>query len=345
MSETGMTTTSSFMSTPMAPSLDQGETQRRRSTMTASWEPRIRAAVGTYVATVAIGALLTPLLAFVAREAGSLRNWQYLGLALGLAVLCLDPLQARLGPLVKRALRPQVLLSALGVWMLAGETLNFLSLHINGIDFSVFDLMLEQTLQGKFMYSPVYRVNHFGIHQTWWLLPLVPLHALWRGPGLLVVTNVCILWIAGVLLYRLVSRERPLLASLALIAYATNPWTARLLRDGFRPESFYPLCIFGLAGATIARRPRSAILWAIALCLVKEDASLYFLAFAIAVAVGRTFSVPVAAVLALAAVSVLAIDLKIVQPWQLGSRPPGYVSFWSGYGASLGEILGGALRH
>src|SRR5262249_7263144 len=89
----------------------------------------------------------------------------------------------------------------------------------------------------------------------------------------------------------------------------------------------------------------SAILWAIALCLVKEDASLYVLAFAIAVAVGRTFSVPVAAVLALAAVSVLVIDLKIVQPWQLGWRPPGYGSFWSGYGASPGEVLVGALRH
>ena len=304
----------------------------------------MRAGLTAYAYAVALAALLSPLLALVSPEAGAVRNGQYVALLVGLAVAVGPALRVRVASLGAPGLR--LLAPALAIWMLAGEAMNYFALQINGVDFSLFDLTLEETLRGRFMYSPVYRVNHFGVHQTWWMLPLVPLHAIWRSPGLLILVNVGVLVAACVPLWRLAHRVDPLLGPLSLIAHATNPWTARLLRDGFRPESLYPLCIFALADAWMQKRHRGVLGWGLALCLIKEDASLYVLAFAAAAVATRALPRTTGALLALTAVAILVLDLEVIRPWQLGpGGAPGYVQFWEGYGTSLAEVAVSALRH
>jgi Predicted membrane protein (DUF2079) len=305
----------------------------------------VRLFLWLYAVGVGGGALIAPWLRSLSPEAAALRNWQIavLAVALPAALLAGDrpPLDRALAPLV----RARVLLPVLAAWMLVSEVLNFRAFRVNGIDFSLFDWMLEETLRGRFMYSPVYRVNHLGVHQTWWMLALVPLHALWRSPGLLLVANVAALAAAAGFVWRLAARVDPALAPLAAIAHATSPWTGRLLRDGFRPESLFPLCIFALADALAARRFRAVVAWGVALCLVKEDAPLHVLAFAGAAALLGAVPRPAGVGLLAAALAIFVLDTEVVRPAQLGPVLPGYTGFWAGYGSSVGEIAGTVLRH
>jgi Predicted membrane protein (DUF2079) len=274
----------------------------------------------------------------------ALRDWQ-LGALVVAAAMALAPSHAGLHRALLSLARSRLVLVALGLWMLASELLNFHAFRVNAFDFGVFDWMLESTLRGRFLYSPVYGVNHFGVHQTWWMLPLVPLHWIWRSPVLLLVVNVALLLTAAELLFRLARRIDPDLAPVAVIALLTCPWVARLLRDGFRPESAFPLFMIGAADALHRRRAWAVVGWSVGLCLVKEDAPLYVIAFAGGAALLRRLPRAPAAVLFVAAAAILCLDLEVVRPWQLGQTLPGYTAFWAGYGRTPIEIAATALRH
>jgi len=295
---------------------------------------------------VAAASCCSLLLLIVGADPGStaLRDWQLGALAVA-ALVALAPLPVAVdGALLSLGESPLILL-ALGIWMLVSELLNFQAFRVNAFDFGVFDWMLESTLRGRFLYSPVYGVNHFGVHQTWWMLPLVPLHWLWRSPYLLLVVNVVLLLGAAGLLSHLAHRVAPGLAPLAVIALLTCPWVGRLLHDGFRPESAFPLFIIGAADALQRRRAWAVVAWGIGLCLVKEDAPLYVLAFAAGAALLRRLPPAPAAGLFLAGSAILLVDLEVIRPWQLGPTLPGYTAFWSGYGHGPVEVVSTALRH
>jgi hypothetical protein len=287
-------------------------------------------------------ACAVPALAVFSRELAALRNWQY-GLAalLFLAIVC-----ARLSPpapaRVPDALR-NVFLAALVLWMLAGESLNFLAMQVKGVDYSIFDWMLENTLRGRFMWSPIYELDHFGVHQNWPLIALVPLHALLRFPFALCLVNVGLLSLAAALLWRLAHQflDDDLTAALAVIAFLTNPWTAQLLANGFRAESFFPLFIFLFVFAWKRGEARFLCVAALLLCSVKEDAPVYCLGFAIAAGFRRGRPRAGAMAVGLLASAVLVVDLLLGRSLALkstGTPEPIYLGLWAQYGTGLCAI-------
>ncbi len=297
------------------------------------------------VVSVSLLALVVPLASRLGPELGALRNWQYVLAPLFLAAI----VRARAfgsAPRISTAMR-NLLFSALGVWMLAGEALNFLAMQVNGVDYSIFDWMLESTLRGRFMWSPIYGVNHFGVHQMWPLLALVPVHAVLRFPFALCLVNVALLISAAVVLWHLARRlaNDDLTAALAVLAFATNPWVGRLLSQGFREESFFPLSIFLFVTAWMQRRPLFVAVTTLLLCSVKEDAPFYVLGFAAAAAFRRGRSRAGAAGVALIAAVTLVLDLWVVRPAALKATGGGDPTFsiWASYGTSLGAIFGAIL--
>jgi uncharacterized membrane protein len=291
----------------------------------------------------AAAAALIPVLAFFGREEGALRNAQYPLSVLALTAIYLMHGSGQASTVISPFLR-NLLVGALAWWMLAGETLNFLAMEINGVDYSIFDWMLESTLRGRFMWSPIYGVNHFGVHQTWPMLLLVPIHAVLRFPFALCLVNVVLLTAAAVVLWQLAQRllDDSLTAGLAVVAFLTNPWIGKLLSEGFRAESFYPIAIFLFVVTWVRGQPAFIAAAALFLCSVKEDAPFYLLGFAAAAALRPGRSRAGALGCALVASAMLSMDLLLVRPAALrsvGAVQPGYVANWSGYGTSLSGIV------
>lgn len=269
------------------------------------------------------------------------RPWQLLLLALAAAWL----FAARLSPraLLEAAVprwAERALLAAGLAFFVACQVTMFEALRVNGIDFSIFDWMIHSAHQGRGMFSPIYGVNHLGVHQTWLLYLWVPLHALLDSPWWLVLSNAAVLWL-GVFPLRGLARALGVssaIAFLAAFAYLTNPWLGRLLDGSFRPESLYPAAGLTLALAWVQRRPWPLALAAALYLGVKEDAALHLLGLAAGALVFARARWREALGLGAAAAAVLALNLGWVQPSLLapyGYRRPTYLSFWGQYGNGL----------
>ncbi|WP_257457462.1 DUF2079 domain-containing protein [Archangium lipolyticum] len=282
-------------------------------------------------------------------QLGAPRNWQYLLYPLFLGLLAgyraLGGLaEARLS----RAWRNALLASAL-VWCLVCQVWKYRSFAINGVDFSIFDWMLFSTNHGRFMYSPIYDVNHFGVHPSYVLLPFVPLHRLWESALLLCITTAFVVWASLIPLWRLAMRlvGSEAIALLAGLAFLTSPWVGVLLDGGFRPEVFYPVFGLTLALGWVEQRPAVWIPALVGFLGIKEDASFHASALALGTLVfDRKRWRPALAVLAVSVV-LFIVNTRIVQPWALGQTGklrPGYLGFWGQYGNSLPEIVLNMLR-
>jgi len=174
-------------------------------------------------------------------EIGAFRNWQ-IGLNAAMVLL----LVLGRGWSAPTFSIPSGIRTALWAtsWLLflSVQLTRFFSFGPNGYDFSIFDWMLYNTAHGNFGFSPIYGVNHFGVHASYVLLPLVPLHRLVETPLLLVTLNALALWAGVFPLWRLARDyfQSEGTALLIAIAYLTNSWVGKLVDGGFRPENFYP---------------------------------------------------------------------------------------------------------
>ncbi|HLT30295.1 MAG TPA: DUF2079 domain-containing protein [Myxococcaceae bacterium] len=300
-----------------------------------------------YAWALTLGALLCLPLSWVHHELGALRSWQLLLsplLFLGLAPRRFRPLDAP-GPSRRLILTSWAV--AL-IWLLTAQWLKYFAFAVNGIDFSIFDWMLHNTLNGRFMYSPIYEVNHFGVHPSYWMLLLVPLHALWPSPLMLTTVTALVVWGGCLPLWHLVRGRtgNGWLAWLACVAYLTCAYTGRILDGGFRPEVLYPLAGFTLLLAW--ERQRWVFPAALLLLSVKEDAALYLAGFALAVLVSQRARWRSALGLLLLSVLVFGLNVGVVQPAALassGAERPLYMSFWSDYGATMSEVVRFMLTH
>jgi hypothetical protein len=292
-------------------------------------------------------ALLCLPLAWVHHELGALRSWQLLLhplLFLALALRRFRPLDAY-GPSHRLLLTSAAV--AL-VWILFAQGMKYFAFAINGVDFSIFDWMLHNTLHGRFMYSPIYDVNHFGVHPSYWMLLLVPLHALWPSPLMLSAITGLVVWGACLPLWHLVhGRTRSgWMAWLACVAYLTCAWTGRIIDGGFRPEVLYPLAGFTLLLAW--ERQRWVLPAALLLLSVKEDAALYLAGFSLAVLVSQRQRWRGGLGLLVLALAVFGLNVGVVQPAALastGRARPEYMTFWSDYGGTMSEVVRFMLGH
>lgn len=182
-------------------------------------------------------------------------------------------------------------------------------------------------------YSPLY-VIHLGVHAHYVLFTLIPLHALFRTPWLLVVLNPIVLRAAALGLWKL---AQPVfgdaVAVLAVSAYWTSPWVLASVDGGFRPESFYPLIGFLFLYAWRTARPALIIGTAIAFLAIKEDAAILLAAFCFgAILFEKNHRRLAWALIALSAVSSSASsrsfsrDCSTARPWAPPCRASGAIT-------------------
>jgi Predicted membrane protein (DUF2079) len=242
----------------------------------------------------------------------------------------------------------RALLAAGLAFFLGCQVTNFAALEVNGVDFSIFDWMIHNAHSGKGMFSPIYGVNHLGVHPTWLLYLWVPLHALVDSPWWLVVSNALVLWLGTFPLLQL-ARALALpraVGFLAALAYLTNPWLGRLLDGGFRPESLYPVAGLFLALAWVKQKTGLLAVAAASYLAVKEDAALHLLGLAAGALLFDRARWRSAAGVGVAALAVLVFNVGWLQPALLapyGVRQPTYVGFWGQYGQTLPSIAGAML--
>lgn len=230
--------------------------------------------------------------------------------------------------------------------------LQFYAFRVNGMDFSIFDWMLYNTNFRKFMTSPVCNnCNHFGVHPSYIMLPLVPLHRLFQSPLLLQSIHAIALWSAQFPLRRLAEKAGlPAFPTfLVVVSFLVNSWTGSILNHGFHFEVFFvPTGLF-LIWSWLARRRGIFFASLILFFSIKEDAVLYASAFAVgAILTGDSRKKDALLVLLLGLV-VAFINLRVAQPYFLsltGDLQPTYVTrFWGKYGGNKHEIVLGMLHH
>ncbi|MDY7230242.1 DUF2079 domain-containing protein [Hyalangium rubrum] len=289
--------------------------------------------------------LLMAPLSWLHKELGAPRNWQtLLNVLLVLALAWAGGLREGTSEATLPARVKRLFVIAVAVYCVSVQLGRYFSFAINGVDFSIFDWMLYNTNHRDFGYSPIYDVNHFGVHATYVLFPLVVLHRLFETPLLLCLTTAALVGGAAWPLWRLGKRVLPHegLCVLLVLAYLTTPFTSVLLDGGFRPEVCYPL--FGLTFLLgwVERRPA---LWGAALVAflgIKEDAAFYVIAFALGVFLFERARWRPALGMLVAAAALFVFNVRFFQPLMLqGSNyaQPTYVTFWGQYGATLPEIV------
>lgn len=238
-----------------------------------------------------------------------------------------------------------ILLTMLGIYELSAIT-HHLAFETFSHDFSMLDEALHRTHEGQFMYSPVLGRNLFTEHLSPVLLILVPLHAVFDSPWLLVLLQPLILWSSSLLVMKLLEDHgfsRAVINFLVLL-YLNHPVMVSTLEYGFHMECFWPVALFTLYRCFIRRQWVGAVM-ALALSLgIKEDAGLYlagtglylWVAFRAWIAGGAVFVIGSAA-------TFLALHLLS------GSSPSGstymFIERWSEWGKGPFDIAWAWLSH
>jgi hypothetical protein len=296
------------------------------------WSPSALAWV-----TAGLWALSGPL-GLVLGEAAAFRNVHYV-LAAALGALAFVAPATFAQPLSRPSRR--ALFGGALLWLGFASWSHWASFHVNGVDFSIFDWMLESTHQGRFGYSPIYDVDHFGVHSSFLLLLLVPLHALWATPLWLVATGPLVLW-AGLFPLRRLSRalvgvNGGLELTLSL-AWLGNAWLGRLANGVFRIESLAPALTLWFLVGWVERRRGVWALATLALFCAKEDTALALGCFsAVMLAVERDRRRDAGALL-VAALTFFFAYTRLLQPWLTQHAQPPYWHFWSDFGDTPGAI-------
>jgi uncharacterized membrane protein len=237
-------------------------------------------------------------------------------------------------------------LAAVLFWLLYNQ---FSALEVNAWDFSFYsDRPLGASPAGRLLWCERVGMPMLGVHCGYLLLAFVPLYLVHATPLWLLLGQSMAIASAAVVLFfvvRKMSGDDVVAGALAL-AFPLNAATARGVSYVFHLEIFYPLGIFLLAWALLARRPWVFVVALVLTLSIKEDAIIPLLGFA-AVAWAKLGRRTWAAGTIVAALAAYAIDTRLVLP-HLGGQGTNETMWYSWYWASFGRTpllaLGGMLR-
>lgn len=231
--------------------------------------------------------------------------------------------------------------------------------RISGIDFSIFEGMLQNAILGNWGYEDITKAYHFGIHQNWILLLILPFYALFPSPLLLILMGAFIIWFAGLIIIRLAKAfgHNEFIAYFSAIFWWTCPFTVQAFHGIFYPELFYPLFLFSMFVFYVENK-RIPFLISIFLFLsVKEDAAIYMLGFCLALLIKRIMNkdkenmVPykIQFIAFFMCISFLFINFLVVKPYFLNKQnlqEAGYfAAWWGAWGNTPSAILINVLNH
>ncbi len=246
---------------------------------------------------------------------------------------------------LERLLESPRFFHAASVAMLALFVLSALTQHwafrTSSHDFSMIDEALDRSLHGPFLFSPVLGRSFLSEHFSPILALLVPLHALFRTPYLLILIQPLALWASGVVL-RDVLRDQGVPASLAALAcviYWNHARMVSTLDYLFHMECLLPLGLFVL----FRLRKHAGAWFGLALVLtlsIKEDVGLYVAGIGMWMALAeRRRALGVVTALISLAWSIAAVQFAI--PALAGGASYAFADRWSHWGHGWGGILAG----
>ncbi|MEU9705965.1 DUF2079 domain-containing protein [Streptomyces sp. NPDC047981] len=232
------------------------------------------------------------------------------------------------------------------------------ALRVTGFDLGIFDQAVRAYAHFELPRSPIKSVHHefppdftlLGDHFTPLLALLAPLYWVWDDPRSLILAQ-ALLFAAGVPVVRRIALHcfagaAPVVARRAAdvsgLVYAVGWPLLNSSYTGFHEVAFaVPITLLMLERG-LARRYGGAALWALALCLVKEDMGLVVGAFGLVLAVrahraGHTAGRTAGLALLVGGPLVVAVVVGWFLP-AMGS-PPGYYWSYGRLGASGGEAL------
>jgi uncharacterized membrane protein len=217
------------------------------------------------------------------------------------------------------------------------------SFHSTGLDLGVFDQILWNTSQGRFMESTLSLdrcVPHsfFGDHFSPILIALVPLYWVAPHPETLLVVQTIALALGALPIYLLARRLLPRGAErlIWVLAYVLGAPLAFITLYDFHEVS---LAVFPLGLAMYFLVTRRTVPLAIALVAaftVKEEIALIGIGFGVALALQRRWWS--AAAMTAASALVFFVTLKVIIPAFAGA-PYQYIGRYTSLGSSEGEIL------
>ncbi|MCU1244928.1 MAG: putative rane protein [Acidobacteria bacterium] len=220
------------------------------------------------------------------------------------------------------------------------------SLQVNAWDFSIyFDRPLERTTHGQLLWSPELGSATLAAHADWVVLLFVPLYALHPSPWWLVAAHALVLaggCVAGFHALRRICGDDP--AALALTGgFLFSRYTAKAAQYVFHHEIFYPLALFLVVYAALARRRWLLLVACLLVLAIKQDAFIPLAGVALALLVMRRAGAAVA-VLALA-VGGFAFDYFWAMPHFATTSQPWYAWYWSDFGPTPLRAGAGIATH
>lgn len=243
----------------------------------------------------------------------------------------------------------RLLLIASFVWLQLVALTWFFGFRVNGVEFSIFDWMLESTHRGRFGYSPISDVNHFGVHSSFILLLWVPLHELYDSPLWLVVSAPLVVWLGIFPLRRLVRLScggpHGALELAAVLLWVSNAWMGRSLESGFRPELLLPLLTLWFLVGWIERNDEIVGLSLVSLLCTKEDSVFFVLGFVVLATLVERWRWRQALLLTVVCVGWLALYVGLLQPRLTGHTHAGAWAAWSDFGTTPRTVVMGMLDH
>ena len=239
-----------------------------------------------------------------------------------------------------------VSLVMLGLYLMSAVTQHW-AFRTYSHDFSMIDEALDQSLHGRFLFSPVLGTSFLGEHFSPILALFVPLHALAPNPYLLVLIQPLALWSSGLVLRAILRNEGigDATAHVACLIYWNHAIMVSTLNYLFHMECFLPLAILGMFWF-YRRRAH----WGYALCVllalsIKEDVGLYLAGFSVYAALvdRRRMLAAVTAAVSLAWVAA-AVGLAIPH-FSHHSAGYAFASRWARWGHGPLGVFAGYVLH
>lgn len=218
--------------------------------------------------------------------------------------------------------------------------------HASGLDFSIFDNMLQEFFRGNLGYSTIVGYYHFATHQNYILALILPIYYLLPYPVILPIILMTSLWLAGILLWKI---SRTYLSQFWSFLLVLSFYLSPHLQVGvicFCPEMFYPCVLFLVAYAHLKNKPVLFIIAVFLFFSIKEEAILYGIGFALWLAVSRYYLKTFIVLFLILFFAIL--NFFIVGPYFLNKSHlvvSQALNFWGAYGPTKSAILKHILTH
>ncbi|MBN1314159.1 MAG: DUF2079 domain-containing protein [Anaerolineales bacterium] len=232
-------------------------------------------------------------------------------------------------------------LFSLGIyWM---NSRKYLAFQVYGPDVAKFGQAAWNTLRGRFLYTSMYQESILSNHFSPFMAALSPLLLIWRDTRILYLYQIVGMAVAGYIISRIVSRDRPWLAVGLLLAFYLNPNLHTVAMHEFSRIALVMPFLALIAYAVYTEKHRLMLAGILLALLCREDNGLIVFALGIYFLIVKRdwkWGIP----LAVSGAGWTFVMLKWVIPLFLEDYHT-ELHYFAAWGDSWGEMLVNMLRN